>query len=117
MKSATITATIGVVHKQLPHNSRQTRRIPDYSSARECGNVILSRDASRAGRGNPGTKGAASATRGRFLLSGRYSMAAGSGQPHGWPVSFGPVFHPVVSPPPIAVEIDVADSTNQRSPT
>lgn len=78
-------------------------------------NASQSLDASRAGRRGPVIVGAQSATRGRFLLSGRF-MAAGSGTPSGVPV-LRPVREPAVIRHPIVFAGEVADSsTERRSP-
>lgn len=73
------------------------------------------RYAYRAGRQNPVIVGADSADP-MALFCARRSMAAGTGQPSGWPV-LRPVSDPRVSPPPNAVRSIVADSsTKRRSP-
>ena len=74
----------------------------------------MSRYAYRAGRRGPETKGASSATRGRFLLSARYPMAGSSGTPSGVPVSFGPVREPAVVRHHIVVAGEVADSSKPK---
>ena len=96
-------------------HSAESIRIPDSTIATSRGNVRMSRDASRAGREKPVKLGALSAIPRRFLLSGRF-MAAGSGQRSRWPVLV-PVSHPAVSPPPITVRSDAADSNLTRSLT
>ena len=117
MNAATVYSALDATHKKIPHNSRQTRRNRDCSSTRESGSINLSRYAYRAGRENPDGTGAKSAIPRRFLLSGRYSMATGSGQRSRWP-DLCPVSHPIVSSPPIAVRSDMADSiTKHRSLT
>ena len=98
--------------KRLPDPGRAIRK-RDYLSGKGRGSLSPSLDASRAGRGNPAIQGAPSATRGRFLLSGRF-MAAGSGTPYGVPVPLFRFSTPAVSPPPIAVESDLADSTSNK---
>ena len=117
MNAATVYSALDAAHKKIPHNSRQNRRNRDCSSVRESGSINLSRYAYRAGRRNPDGTGAKSAIPRRFLLSGRYSMATGSGQRSRWP-DLCPVSHPIVSSPPIAVRSDMADSiTKHRSLT
>lgn len=72
------------------------------------------RYAYRTGRRGPETKGASSATRGRFLLPAVFPMAAGSGTPSGVPVSFGPVREPAVIRHPIVFAGEVADSSTPK---
>lgn len=99
-------------HQQrLPFWYRTIRR-SYYPHAPRYGRIKLSQFANWAGREKPVNQGAASAIPRRFLLSGRF-MAAGSGQRSRWPV-LGPVSHPTVSPPPITVRSDVADSIRTK---
>jgi len=98
-------------HQNRLPNLALTIRKRDYSRHATRGSMVLSRDASRAGRGNPASYGAASAQPEALFHACRLSMAAGvgtlrSGRTH------SPVFHPMPVRHPIAVESDMADSHN-----
>ena len=93
-----------------------TIRKRDYSRRASRGSMILSLDASRAGRRNPDRIGASSATSKALFHARRSTMAAGVGHSSEWP-DLCPVYDPHTSPPPNAVVSIVADSTTKhRSP-
>ena len=81
------------------------------------GDMKSSRYAYRAGPANPVIVGASSATRGRFFMSSRFSMAAECGTPSGVPVLRPVLPTRIQSATQSAGKLIVADSsTKRRSP-